>query len=276
MSLAFCPFHEHSYRSPSLHINVEKKVFNCFSCGEKGHINKILKHFGISMFDNIKSHEQFVDKLQSLLLFKDEEIAQEEYQLPDVSELKQFRYLHPYLLKRGFSREILIQNQVGFDKQACAATIPVFHNDTYYGVIRRTVLSDVLPKYTYPPGFPKQRLLYSPKVISVREADVKLYGEGSLDALNGADKGYYTDAILGARFSDSQIQEFEREPRRKFLALDNDPAGRAGIQDILRKTTLWDIWIFNFPEGKKDLGELTADEISWGVANAKHRFDFDL
>jgi DNA primase len=37
-----CCFHSDS--TPSLSINIEKGLFNCFGCGEKGHINNFLKN----------------------------------------------------------------------------------------------------------------------------------------------------------------------------------------------------------------------------------------
>ena len=57
--------------------------------------------------------------------------------------------------------------------------------------------------------------------------------ESEIDALTLIGQGEYAVAIMGSHIADKQCRALERTPFRNFiLALDNDPAGRKGSQQI--------------------------------------------
>lgn len=274
LPLQFCCFHEHHRKSPSLRINVNKKKFYCWSCTARGHVNKILQAYDLGYFEGFNTEDDFIRKMQDLLKKEDKEDTPIEIVNFNPIELKAFRYNHPYLLKRGYSQAILDANDVGFDKETASVTIPVWFKKEYRGVIRRTVLPDYLPKYTYAPGFDKVNVFYEPRPVGNLVKENRIYCEGSLDALKAAQHGYYSRSILGCNFSEFQAQGIETDRRTPIIALDNDPAGQEGLAKILNRLRRLDCFVFQYPEGKKDLGELTAEEMHEGVRRAKHRLMF--
>lgn len=271
MPLQFCPFHEHNFNSPSLQINVDKIVFYCYSCHTSGNIRRIFYHFGIGdeyLGGGISTDEDFEKRLQQAL--NNFEMPTEEQNVSDQSELQSYRFIHPYLLKRGYTKELIVRNRIGFDKGSTRITVPVFSNGHYYGCIKRTVL-DIHPRYVYPANFQKSALLYSPHPIEIIHNEVELWCEGSLDALKAAQHGYIAKAILGCSISKVQIQYLEESPREIVLALDNDEPGQRGISELLRLTNRFDISILQYPEGTKDVGEMTKEQLDWAVTNRKNR-----
>lgn len=274
LPLQFCCFHEHHHKSPSLRINVIKKKFYCWSCEARGHVNKILKAHGLGYFEGFNTEDEFVKKMNDLLTPQVTEDPSAAITNFDSIELNDFRYNHPYLLKRGYSQLVLDANGIGFDKKTAAVTIPVWSQREYRGVIRRTVLPDYLPKYTYPPGFDKVNVFYEPKPVGNIIKEFRIYTEGSLDALKAAMHAYYSRAILGCNFSEFQARAIETDLRTPILALDNDQAGNDGTEKILKKIRRMDLYLFRFPEGKKDLGDCSAEEISEGCRQARHRLLF--
>lgn len=274
LPLQFCCFHAHNRRSPSLRINVIKKKFYCWSCEARGSVNKILKAHGLGYFEGFNTEDEFVKKMNDLLKPDAETDPSNAIANFDPIELKAFKYNHPYLLKRGYSQAILDANDIGFDKVTASVTIPVWFNREYRGIIKRTVLPDYLPKYTYPPGFDKVNVFYEPRPIKGMIKEYTLYCEGSLDALKSADADYYSRAILGCNFSEFQAKAVETDPRQPIIALDNDPAGQEGLAKFLKKNRRLDLLIFKYPEGKKDLGDCSAEEIRQGIQNAHHSLMF--
>lgn len=276
LPLNYCPFHEHNYRSPSISVNVTKKTFVCFACWEKGHIRRLFYHFGIEtgdLYNFIKKESDFEIELNKLLA--DSELPEMERNNADPGELAGYRFLHPYLLERGFSREIIIRNRIGFDKNTVRATIPIFYKGKYYGTIKRTVL-DVQPRYLYPDNLQKSAILYCPRPVELVDGTVEIWCEGSLSALRIAQAGYIAKAILGCQISLKQLKELESSKRRIILALDADDPGVHGTNDILQRTGRYDIDVFAYPAGVSDPGEATVEQIHEGVKNANNRLLFGL
>jgi hypothetical protein len=272
LPLNFCCFHEHNFRSPSLCVNLNKLQYVCYACGAGGHVRKIFYQNGIDVSDlwnDIKTHKDYEDKLESFL--KEFEIPPEEVNHADPSELKQWRYLHPYLIERGFSREIIIANKIGFNTQNARVTIPIFFGGKYYGAIQRTVLEECQPRYLYPDNLQKSAVVYSPKAITELDDEFSIWNEGSLDSLKGAQYGYRTHAILGACASNNQIRLFEDDSRTPILMFDNDAAGIRATLHVLQYCSRPDVLVAEYPKGRKDPGELSKEEYDYAIKNAKHR-----
>jgi DNA primase len=276
LPLSFCCFHEHHFRSPSLSVNIKNGAFYCFACQETGHIRRIFYHNGVEFgdfYNSIKEEGDFTLKLSEAL--KESILLEDEINAANVTELERFRYFHPYLPTRGYNKEVILSNQIGFDKDTARVTIPIWFNGTYYGCIKRTVLNQ-LPKYMYPKNLQKSAILYQAKTQKNKHGEIGLWTEGSLDALKSAQYGMPANSILGCIFSHKQLAYFNKTPWFKMVALDNDEPGIKGTQNLLERTGRTDLSIFRYPEGKKDLGELTEDEFKWGVENAYNRLEWIL
>jgi DNA primase len=79
-------------------------------------------------------------------------------------------------------------------------------------------------------------------------------------------------ATCGAIISSEQI-EIMRRAEVLIIAMDNDEAGKKAsnfLLDSFRKLGL-ECWFFNYGDSdKKDIGDLTPDQIDWGLENARH------
>jgi len=274
MPLQFCCFHNHNFGSPSLQINVFNGAYYCYSCHCKGNIRKIFYEYGIeNPFDDNKIHEHSdFEKELGLSLTKLFDLPEEEKNHADVNELKDYRYYHPYLLERGFSKEILKLNNVGFDKETCRVTIPIHFNGKYHGCVKRTVI-DELPRYVQQCNMQKSSILYIPKLVNVNDDKKIFIVEGNLDALKVAQFGSKAASILGCHISKVQLAYLDKLGLDIVLALDNDEPGKEGIKDVLSRTRNFNISVLQFPKGVKDLGDIkTQEEFDSLVKNnLKHR-----
>jgi hypothetical protein len=259
LKLQKCPLHRD--KTPSLSINTIDKTYNCFSCGDKGNLNKLLSYFGLEYY-----HTPNVSELESLLLDQLEEAAEAEYSA-DQSELANYRYFHPYLVGRGFTREFILANKIGFDPNRVRVTIPIFFCGKYYGCAARTVI-DEIPKITYNSGMPKDRILYTPVVK--RDSEYFVVVEGPIDALKACYLGQDSASILGCHPSVLQINQIKSlaNGRPIVLALDNDEPGKKGTERWFKLTCDIEARIFAYPEGVKDIGEMNKQQLDQGLSNS--------
>jgi len=60
--MCFCPFHSHSYKTPSMSVNTKTGNFICFSCGEKGGgVSFYAKTRNVSISQALKDLDEFDD-----------------------------------------------------------------------------------------------------------------------------------------------------------------------------------------------------------------------
>jgi DNA primase len=257
LKLQNCPLHRD--KTPSLSINTIDKTYNCFSCGDKGTVNKLLSYFGIDSY-----HAPKLDELESLLLDeKQQEDVEQEY-VADATELNKYRYFHPYLTKRGLPKEFILANKIGFDPERARVTIPIFFASKYYGCAARTVVDEV-PKITYNKGMPKDKILYVPLVKHNSEYLVVV--EGPIDALKASYYGQDAACIMGCNPSLTQIGLIKglANGRKIVLALDNDDPGKRGIEKWFKLTSDIETSIFNYPADVKDIGDITKEQFEEGL-----------
>jgi DNA primase len=267
--LYWCCFHDHHFKSPSMSINVEKRVFFCWNCGAKGHVRKIFYHYGLwgGNWDNSTDYTSLLDYFD-----KEFELQEDELNTADEKELQDYKWLHPYLTKRGFDKQFIKANGIGYDRKTLRVTIPVYFKGNYYGCIKRTVVDDI-PKYLYPDNFQRSAVLFTPQTVKVKNNKVRLFVEGSIDALKAANYGYLSNSILGCHASQIHIREIQNCSEVPIIALDNDPAGQMGQEKLLKEIKRDDVLILQYPEGIKDIGEMTEKQLDWAVHNASSVWD---
>lgn len=259
LKLQNCPLHKD--KTPSLSINTIDKTYNCFSCGDKGTVNKLLSYFGIGSYYAPK-----LDELESLLLDEKQEELEKEY-IVDEGELRKFRYFHPYLVGRGLSKEFIIANKIGFDPDRARVTIPIYFNGKYYGCAARTVVDEV-PKITYNKGMPKDKILYMP--IVRHNSEFLVVVEGPIDALKASYYGQDSACIMGCNPSPDQINLIKGIANgcKVVLALDNDEPGKRGIEKWFKLTSDIETSIFSYPPDVKDIGEITKEQFENGLTQS--------
>lgn len=273
-----CPLHND--KTPSLTINTEKGYFRCFSCNDHGSISKLLSYYGIKYGNYYEVPT--VDELEQLLDLDlggiDGEISAQnnepEYKA-DINELKNYRYYHPYLESRGFSKEFILKNKIGFDKQSLRVTIPIFLFGDFFGCIRRSVCGDV-PKVVYDNGMPKERIIYCP-LTNTGQGDIITVCEGFADSLKSSFYGIDSCSILGCLISEKQIElVYEFANGRDIIwAMDNDDPGREGLNRIIRMIPGIDnSRIFEYCDDIKDIGDSSEQQFRYGIDNARMVIDY--
>jgi hypothetical protein len=124
--------------------------------------------------------------------------------------------------------------------------------------------------FNRPPGVPKSKTLFG---LDCWDGDQMIVVESPLDAVKLSSVGIPGGvATYGAIVSDDQI-DIMRRAKTLVIALDNDEAGKKASSQLLsafRKGGL-ECWFFNYGDFQvKDIGDMTLDQIHWGIDNARH------
>ena len=214
-------------------------------------------------------------------------------------ELSQYRYIHPYMYKRHLTDEVIELFDLGYDKDFVldikdrygnvidhkhvggCITFPIrdINGHTIF-IARRSVNTKF---FHYPEGVEKPLYgLYElvlqaylraiPKPINTGTEtwysiacdvfpDEVIVCESMLDALSFWAVGKYAVALNGLG-NELQYQQLRDLPCRTIiLATDMDDAGKKARKKLRKELPNKIIFEYNFPNGKKDANECTAEEL---------------
>lgn len=293
-----CPYHKDGQeRRPSAGIRKSDGVFHCLACGESHILPEVVAHcFGYKdvtlgyrwLAQNFVSAEVHsrasikIDLVRNNTSNKSSVLDNSgAYKLLCVSEeeLDSYRYTHPYLYKRGLNDAVIDMFDLGYDKNTDSITFPVrYWGSMNFGqcmfVAKRRIKQKRfdLPSNIDKPlyglyelwnTFPKYKNWYHTENREHMSYMPEIYVcEGLFDCLRLWSNYKYAIAGFGCLFSDYQIQLLQGLPARKLiLAFDNDEAGKDGADRIKRAIKNKIITEVILPEGKKDIGECTDEEI---------------
>lgn len=273
-----CPFH--GERNPSCGISVTKTIGKCFACGETFNLPKLVAFCkGISI---VEAYELLKGLVSEELLktpikyYEDRDLPKERFETPmvDLAPFRSGKIVHPYLLSRGFSPEDFKTFSLGWDSVKKRITIPFFWEDgALCGFCGRAVLdtSDSnyasiygkQPKYYIYNHFPAHHILY-PLHLFKSVDDTVILVEGLLDSL-WLHKMGYTNALAlgGCSISKPQIELLKSLRVKKIiLALDNDAAGKKGIERMYRLCKdSFTFKVVTYPSEYKDVQGMSKEEI---------------
>ena len=306
-----CPYHNNGMeRRPSAGIRKSDGVFHCFACGEIHSLQEVISYcfgrtddvigaFGWSWLlknfatvqaeerkdveldfrrigvcigdecDNVKQYTQQYKSGKHIVGNTNGYVTEE--------ELDKYRYIHPYMYKRGLTDEVIELFDIGYDKDTDCITFPIrdISGNTLF-IARRSVKSKF---FNYPEGVEKPLYgLYeytrvaselSKGVMFMRINPVLLESlqeiivcESMLDALSFWTVGKYAVALNGLG-NELQFKQLRELPCRKIiLATDADERGmsaRKRIRKNLQNTKIVTEYIF--PYGRKDANECTKEEL---------------
>lgn len=314
-----CPYHSNGMeRRPSAGLRKEDGMFHCFACGEVhslqevisycfGHTDDIVGKFGwqwlLKNFATVQVEERkdvtldfyrnnrrtndnnstnykfcstgYVDKLCGKEQFAQQFVSEE--------ELDKYRYIHPYMYKRGLTDEIIELFDIGYDVSTNCITFPIKDiSGRCLFIARRSVVSKY---FNYPEGVEKplyglyelyqqpmfQYLEHTPRVGEFTTPTqyhlIPPFGEvivceSMLDALSFWTVGKYAVALNGLG-NELQFKQLRELPCRKIiLATDSDERGmsaRKRIRQNLQNRKIVTEYIF--PKGRKDANECTKEEL---------------
>lgn len=284
-----CPYHNNGQeRRPSAGIRKEDGMFHCFACGEVhslqevisycfGYADDIVGKFGwqwlLKNFATVEVEERkdvdidFSRNLGRINLFSNRNTGTERYVTEE--ELDKYRYIHPYMYKRGLTDEVIEMFDIGYDHTTDCITFPirdVFGNVLF--VARRSVRSKF---FNYPEGVEKPLYgLYEYYNYAEGEYGAKYHidcsqvivCESMFDALSFwiINKPAFALNGLGNELQFKQLREL---PCRKIiLATDMDERGLAARKrirmNIQNKKIITE---YIFPKGRKDANECTKEEL---------------
>ena len=290
-----CPYHNNGQeRRPSAGIRKDDGVFHCFTCNEVhslpevisycfGHTEDVVGKFGWQwLLKNFATVE--VEERKSVIVDFSRNSINNRYsnKFPFVTEeeLDKYRYIHPYMYKRGLTDEIIELFDIGFDADNNCITFPI--RDVYGNVLfvaRRSVRGKF---FNYPEGVekPLYGLYEYYKDIHDKTYVGKFNGqeitsgkyflqaipiivcESMLDALSFWTVGKYAVALNGLG-NELQFKQLRELPCRKIiLATDMDERGLKARERIrLNMQNRKIITEYFFPKGRKDANECTKEEL---------------
>lgn len=268
--VAVCPFHADT--RPSLSINVDSGLWLCFSCGAKGNMVRLQRHFGGQPV------EYTLDGLDRSLA--DLERPPEDVCKRPVSWLAQWPMTAEgaeWLDARGITAEDRATWRLGWDVAEQAVTIPLWALDGEHvlGVIRRKLRPAAhQPKYRYPAGFRISHYLFGAhRLVNRDHIDTLVLVEGSLDAMRV--RRHHVAAVLGSSVSPTHVRLLRvLAPKRIVLAFDNDPAGRHAVQRAIRLLRGHRLVVPTAWHERKDPGDMTDDEIDSLVESSISALDW--
>lgn len=257
-----CVSGSHDDKEPSLHVNLEKEVFNCFSCGFSGKLSKLFRKFGIELVE-IKLDRQPIKiaKLKNKLLnIQNKDVIE----IPKDAEL----YLGDF---KGIRAETLkkfgafITTHFGLSDYL---SFPIRQFGRIQFIVARHHSADPKDygeqKYIIrPTGANVSKILYPIDQVIGNKSIILV--EGIFDMLNMHQAGYTnTVCIFG-------VQNFKKEKLKLidmfnfntvYVMMDGDNPGRQAALKIaeMLETINVEVKIPKIPEGK-DPGSLTPYEM---------------
>ena len=278
--LVTCPHHDGGHeKTPACNIYIGNDTklpygyFNCFVCGEKGSFLK----FVAECFDAPESYakawllKNFGGELVAKNLFMGEPIVLNRNKgikkHLDESILDQYQTWNPYLAKRKLSREICELFKVRYDPKYRQVIFPAYDmNGNLVMLAKRSI--DVKSFYL---DKDVEKPVYCLDYVMKNNIKTVLITEGPFDCLTGWEYGFPTIATFG-KISDYQIEQINKSCINIiYVAFDNDAAGRSFLETLKRKLTKRIIIIeTKFPAWRKDLNDLTKEELQEIIKNARN------
>ena len=266
-----CPYHKNGQeRKPSAGLRKLDGQFHCFTCGEVHELQEVISYcFG--------RHDDMIGAfgwnwiLKNFLTVKVEERKDVSLDfsrgtnrtvsdVPKVTEeeLDSYRVYHPYMWRRRMTPEVIDIFDIGYDKKTQSITFPVRdRKGVCLFVARRSVNTKF---FNYPEGVTKPVYgLYELYQLDKFPNEV-IVCESMIDAITCWVYGKYAVALNGLGNSVQMVQLSQMPCRHLILATDNDEAGRMARKRIRKYVRGKIITQIVFPEGKKDINDLTKEE----------------
>lgn len=330
-----CPFHNE--KTPSFFVSPERESYYCFGCGAKGDIFTFVEQFegldfvgalkmlaaraGVELdnasYGKTEPNTRLFALLEDATIFFEEIFAKNEEAkkyLEDrgVAEATttmfrvgfaphEWRALHDYLAKKGYSRDEMLQAGLLKRKESEKG------DATFYDAFRSRIIFPIAdasgriiafsgrifgtddanaPKYINSPETPlfkKSETLYGfdKAKTSIRKYDFSVLVEGPIDLIMAHQAGFTNAiAVMGTAFTSRHIEKLRRLSLNMVVALDADDAGLASATKTARAALIagMDIKIAALPAGSDPADTIAKDLPAWktSVREAAHIVDFLL
>lgn len=263
-----CPFHHE--KTPSMKINTEARIFNCFGCGKGGNENDFIEAF-------YKIDKESIPRFKKLLDISDDLDDYNHYSI--VPKELSANTTYQKLISLGATENMLASLYVGvhtdFATDDDGALEPTYPSKSKL-VFPIIVKNRVIDLRTYDPGStPKTKSkanvpagLILPYHLWHNNKKPTIICEGEKDMVMLRSRGYNAISIGGANTLPSLfLNQFKN--RHVYIAYDNDDAGRNGAKKLALHLYEYtkDVFICDISEYVKDNGEDVTDFF------AKYKYD---
>lgn len=262
-----CPSHKNGRENrPSCYVycrkdndKVEYGRVHCFTCGYSvslpefigdcfGQSEEFGKSWLIQRFGTMVDYDE--DYLEPIILDKHKK------QYLDESILNRYMYYHPYMWKRGLSKEVVDRFGVGYDKDYNSITFPVWDES---GNLVMITSRSVASKYFHIEKN-KDKPVYLLNFVNQDKIDKVYVTESQINALTLWSWGYPAIALFGTG-SSHQYDILNKSGIRNYvLCFDGDLAGDKGKNRFI-KNIRKDVLVSHkvIPNGK-DVNDLTKQQ----------------
>jgi len=284
-ALALCPTHYERTgkedNNPSWWINLDSGLHTCFSCGYKGNLLQLIcdvKGFYFNGSYDYRAAESWlataaeisIEDLQAALMAMPSYIN--EYAKPlEMSEARLAVFVEPpqeALDSRNITAKEAAEYGILWEPKSQTWILPLREPTSNKlmgwqekGTVDRTFKNR-------PAGLQKSRTLFG---IENQNEQLVILVESPLDCLRLSAAGIRgAVAICGSSLSEDQVKLI-RSSGKIVAAFDNDKAGQKASKELLEfgiKYSL-NLHFFNYGSSRvKDPGDMTDEELRWGVENA--------
>lgn len=283
---AYCPFHHGQHANFYVYVGpttyyVQTGAWFCQKCSEGGSFPSLLRRLNLprSTIDNV---QRYLKETTPVRTGK----ARLTFDLPVLPEmvLGMYEYLPKKLLEDGFTEEVLLKYEIGYDRERKRIIFPLRdHLGNLVGMSGRTVI-DAIPRYKIykeelrqvMPNYelPKGRLVWGLhqfyQASLSRVIEPVIVCEGFKAAMWVAQAGFpHVVALLGKSMTDEQATLVSRTTSRVVLFLDNDEPGIKALPGMAKQLGGLDVRFADYgTEEPVSPDDLTAEQVKAAVSNA--------
>lgn len=252
------------------YINVRTTEHHCFSCGYKGNLRSLVVDLcGGDLWKASGLLQGFVDDQMFRPFEEEKKLSKRE--LPPEAVLMGFSWPSERpMQRRGISLETCIRFGIRWDDEDSSWIFPIRdpkypHALWGWQAKRRNIVRN------QPRRVLKSHTLFGIDVVE--NPDQLVVVESPLDAALLYENGFWGLASFGAEVTGEQMQLLEEMECLVILALDSDNAGVSSTRRLVeewRRVFVQRLRVFNYSQAPdaKDIGDMTADEISYGIEEA--------
>lgn len=266
-----CPWHKDGMESNAScdvfsdrdDINLTFGTVHCFTCGKSTNLVSLVSRcLDLSYSDSenyLSENYGNTYALENSIDFGDDIVIEKKKEHCDVIHeglLVGYDYYHPYMWKRGLSKEVVDRFRIGYNRDRETITFPVWdERDRLVMITERSVNSK---KFYIPENVEKP--VYLLNEIIKKGITRVVVTESQINCLTSWGFGYPAIALFGTG-SEHQYEILNKSGIRVFdLMFDGDDAGRRGSNRFI-KNIRKDVWVNDIvvPRGK-DVNDLTKEE----------------
>lgn len=285
--LCLCPFHSNR-DTPSFSVSHTKGLFLCFnpSCNVQGNIVELIKQ--VSHRNDFEAMRFILQAKQGTEQSFEDELADMLNDKPDFVEFSQETLdklysgmndrATAYFESRGITQNAIDYFKLGYSENMDMVIVPVHSPDGIpVGLVGRSIEGKRFKNST---NLPRNKTMFNLHRAK-RQGGTIIVVESSFDAIRLYESGFPNAvATLGGSLSNENLENLNKYASKIIIATDADEAGRKlGLQianKLKRKEILWASYEYGkvYPDGKKDMGDLTNEEIRQCILNAVPHYEY--